>query len=123
MLKSAAVLCLLTGIAHSYLGERYILIRLFRRDNLPHLFGNDFFTKNTLRFVWHIMTVFGWGFGLLLWEIGPELTISTPFILNTIGGVFLISGMFSFGFTRGQHLSWIVFWIIAALAFCSAYSV
>lgn len=62
----AAALVFLAGVAHSWIGERYILIRLFRRTNLPHLFGSDVFTKRTLRFVWHLMTVAGWGFAGLL---------------------------------------------------------
>jgi hypothetical protein len=33
------------GLAHSCLGERAILIRLFRRPNLPRLFGSDVFTR------------------------------------------------------------------------------
>jgi len=43
---TAAVLALAIGLAHSWLGERYILIRLFRRQNIPHLFGSDDFTKH-----------------------------------------------------------------------------
>ncbi|MBA3657097.1 MAG: hypothetical protein H0W69_07085, partial [Gemmatimonadaceae bacterium] len=43
----AALLTVVVGLAHSYLGERYILLRLFRRDDLPHLFGSDVFTKRT----------------------------------------------------------------------------
>ena len=31
----AALLIFLTGLAHSYLGERYLLMRLFRRKQLP----------------------------------------------------------------------------------------
>jgi len=31
----AAGLCFAIGLAHSVLGERYILIRLFRRTDLP----------------------------------------------------------------------------------------
>ena len=46
----AAFLIVAVGIAHSYLGERYILIRLFRRENLPELFGSAGFTIRTLRF-------------------------------------------------------------------------
>lgn len=54
MLYLAALLVLATGIAHSYLGERYILIRLFRRSDLPKLFGGTAFTVGTLRFAWHL---------------------------------------------------------------------
>jgi len=35
LLYLAAFLVAALGIAHSVLGERYILVRLFRRDNLP----------------------------------------------------------------------------------------
>lgn len=45
----AASLLVATAAAHSYLGERYILVRLFRRDNLPRLFGGTEFTVRTLR--------------------------------------------------------------------------
>ena len=56
---AAAVLVVGIGIAHSWLGERYILMRLFRRQNMPHLLGSDDFTKRTLRFAWHITTLPG----------------------------------------------------------------
>ena len=65
MLIAAASLAFLIGLAHSYLGERYILIRLFRRE-LPRLFGSDDFTKQTLRFVWHLTTVSWWGLAAIL---------------------------------------------------------
>ena len=45
----AAVLCFAVGLAHSVLGERYILVRLFRRTDLPKLFGGTEFTVRTLR--------------------------------------------------------------------------
>ena len=66
LLFLAAGLVLLVGLAHSYLGERYILIRLFRRSDLPHLFGSDVFTRRTLRFAWHLTTVAWWGLSLYI---------------------------------------------------------
>lgn len=47
MLIIASILLVLCGCVHSILGEKYILIRLFKRDNLPHLLGSDQFTKGT----------------------------------------------------------------------------
>ncbi|MGH1539408.1 MAG: hypothetical protein ACRBHB_03205 [Arenicella sp.] len=120
MLTIAAVLCFLIGAIHSVLGERYILVRLFRRDNIPHLFGSDFFTKRTLRFAWHITTIACWGFAYLLWMIGQNPDNLAKIVLLTIAVVFFISGVFSFGFTRGRHLSWIVFWTITALVYSAA---
>jgi len=57
LLFLAAALALLLAAAHSYLGERYILIRLLRRTDLPRLFGGVEFTKQTLRFAWHLTSV------------------------------------------------------------------
>lgn len=120
MIEIAAILCFVVGLIHSVLGERYILIRLFRRDNIPHLFGSDYFTKGTLRFVWHITTFAWWGFGYLLWLISTSQDISSQTVLYVISAVSLFSGIFSFGFTKGKHLSWLVFLAIAGLTYYAA---
>ena len=119
MLKSAACLAFLIGLAHSVLGERYILIRLFRRDNLPKLLGTDFFTKGTLRFAWHLTTTAWWGFAVILVALSEDLTNMKTALLYIISVVFFVSGLMSAGFTRLKHLSWIIFFLIAGL---SAYS-
>lgn len=117
MLEVAATLCFMIGLIHSYLGERFILIHLLRGDKVPHLFGSDYFPKRTLRFGWHI-TSFAWcGFGYLLWEIAAGQENLSQTVLNTVCAVFFLSGVFSFGFTKGKHLSWLVFWAIAGLTF------
>ena len=120
MIEVAAILCFVVGLVHSVLGERYILIRLFRRDNIPHLFGSDYFTKGTLRFVWHITTFAWWGFGYLLWLISTSQDISSQTVLYVISAVSLFSGIFSFGFTKGKHLSWLVFLGIAGITYYAA---
>ncbi|MFT5881048.1 MAG: hypothetical protein ACI86X_002187 [Moritella sp.] len=61
MLITGALLAIFIGLVHSYLGELFILTRLFRQD-LPKLLGNDWFTKRILRFAWHLTTVAWWGF-------------------------------------------------------------
>ena len=66
LLILAAILMFVTGIAHSWLGERFILIRLFKRDGLPKIFGSTAFTTGTLRFVWHLTTVAWWGLAWLI---------------------------------------------------------
>ena len=50
-LTIAAILLVSIGFAHSYLGERYILIRLFRRSDLPKLLGSDAFTRSRAKVV------------------------------------------------------------------------
>lgn len=117
----AAILLLFIGVAHSYLGERYILIRLFRRDNLPKLFGGTTFTRNTLRFAWHLTTVAWVGFALILIHLAnPPLEKAT--VGNTIGGVFLIHFAIALVASKGKHLSWIFFLAIGLLAIYAANS-
>ena len=113
----AAVLTFALGAAHSYLGERYILIRLFRRTDLPHLFGSDLFTRRTLRFAWHLTTVAWWGCGVLLLIAARSLApLSRPALGGVLAGTFLASGLVTLIGSRGRHLAWPVFLAIAALS-------
>ena len=100
------------GIAHSYLGEKYILIRLFRKTNLPKLLGGTEFTKNTLRFAWHITTVswFCLAFILLYLAAGQ---FTKQVIGNVIGLTFVVHFLVALIASRGKHLSWIVFLLIS----------
>lgn len=121
LLYVAALLTVALGIAHSYLGEKYILIRLFRRENLPKIFGSQEFTKNTLRFAWHITTVAWIGFAALLVHAGRgDLTISGTLLI--VGVTAIISGLLPIVFTRGRHLAWIVLFAIGGIAlWCSTF--
>ncbi len=111
----AAVLTTLLAAAHSYLGERYILMRLFRRTDLPKLLGSTEFTTRTLRFAWHITSVAWLGLASLIIMLAqsPDETQVTQ--ARLIAAVFGISGMAALLGSRGRHLSWIVFLAIAAL--------
>lgn len=111
----ASILLLIIGIAHSYLGERYILIRLFRRDDLPKLFGGDEFTKNTLRFAWHVTTVAWWGFAAILFHLA-QTEKSNDLVGNIIGVTFLIHFVIALLGSKGRHLSWIFFLVIGLTA-------
>lgn len=120
LLYFAAVLAMSLGVAHSWLGERYILVRLFRRSDLPKLFGSPEFTTRTLRFAWHITTVAWFGFAALLLQAGRgDLTV--PGMLDIVGLTFVASGVLPLLFTRGRHLSWLVLFAIGGAAlWCAA---
>src|SRR5262249_33818149 len=111
----AAALAFALGVAHSYLGERYILIRLFRRTDLPKLFGGTEFTVRTLRFAWHLTTVAWWGSAALFFVMaqGP---VSLPAVSAVLAAVFLISGLVTLIASRGRHLAWPVFLAIGVIA-------
>ena len=116
MLIGAAALAIFIGIVHSYLGERYILVRLFKSNNLPKLFGSDWFTKRVLRFAWHLTTVAWWGFAAILYIISGSNENIDKQILIIIAVVFLASGLLSATFTKGKHISWVVFWLISGIS-------
>lgn len=110
----AAFLTIAIGVAHSWLGERYILMRLFRRGNLPKLFGGETFTRNTLRFAWHLTSVAWWCLAVIL-----VLMASRPPALPALGIVigvnFLAHSAITLAASRGKHFAWPVFLAIGVL--------
>lgn len=117
MLITAAGLALSIAVAHSWLGERYIISRLLRLEKLPRLFGDDSFTRQTIRFGWHLTTVAWVGLAAVLMMLSgvfPALQAGSG-ILSLIAATFFFSALLAWVFTRGRHLSWVVFLAIAAL--------
>lgn len=121
LLYVAALLAVVLGAAHSLLGEKYILIRLFRRDDLPRLFGSSRFTTRTLRFAWHLTTLAWWGFAALLVQLGHG-GLSPSSTATTIGWVFIASGLLPLVITRGQHGSWLVLFAIGGIALAAGFA-
>lgn len=114
-LDLAAALVVALGLAHSWLGERYILQRLFRRADLPRLFGSDEFTRRTLRFAWHVTSVAWLGLAAVLVLLRrPPLSASALGL--AVGLAFLVQGVIALAGSRGRHLSWPVFLAVGLLA-------
>ena len=119
MLYAAAGLITALALAHSWLGERYLLMRLFRRsEHLPPLLGGTDFTKNTLRFAWHLISVMALGFALLLVQISGHA--GAPAMVALIGAVLFACGLLPLVCTRGRHLSWLG--LFAAGGLCLAWA-
>ena len=116
LLLVAAVLTFAVGMAHSFLGEKYILIRLFRRSDLPKLLGDTTFTVRTLRFAWHLTTVAWCGFGAMLW-LGSRDELSAENTLMVLAVTMLVTAVTVLVASRGRHLAWPVFTAIAFAAF------
>lgn len=106
----SAILLFLIGVAHSYLGETKLFTPLFQLDFFKPKRG--LFAKQTLRFVWHVLTIAWWGFAalLLLMACGA---LPMPIIAKTISIAFFIHFLISLIVTRGKHLSWVVFLLIS----------
>jgi hypothetical protein len=115
----AAFLAFAVGFVHSVLGERYILVRLFRRSDLPRLFGSTAFTIRTLRFAWHITTVAWWGFAAIL-VLLAQLSVSFHSLSLVLAVTFLLTGAITLVVSRGQHLAWLVFLFIGGVCLYAA---
>lgn len=111
----AALLSVLLAAAHSYLGERYILIRLFRRGDLPRLRGGTTFTQDTLRLAWHITSVLALGFAGILVALARPRGVEAGVLGALIAATFAVSGLVALVGSKGRHLSWIVFFLAAGL--------
>lgn len=118
MILITTILLIIMGVAHTYLGEKYILIRLAQRDNLPKILGSSSITLGTLRFVWHLTTI-AWGALAFLLYSTSHSAISNDQILLVIGIAALISALLPLYFTRGKHLSWLIFVIVGTLVLAS----
>ena len=82
------------------------------------MLGGTEFTKNTLRFAWHLNSVMALGFALLLVQIAGNATAQA--LAAMIGGALFASGMLPLIYTRGRHLSWLG--LLAAGALCVAWA-
>ena len=110
----------MVALAHSLLGERYILTRLFRRQDLPKLFGDAEFTKRTLRFAWHLTSVAWLGFAVLLLRLRPAQPLDPGPTAHLVAGVSVVSGVIALVGSRGRHPAWAAFFVIAALVWYGA---
>src|SRR5215213_8402746 len=106
----AAFLVVAVGIAHSCLGERYILSRLFRRDDLV-----KGYTARVIRFAWHITSLAWFGFAAVLVLLAnPPVTSSALGLV--VGCTFLVHFAYVLIASRGRHLSWVAFLVIGIVA-------
>ena len=119
LLFLAAFLALTTGLAHSVLGERYLLRRFLRRHDLPPLFGGTKFTARTLRFAWHLTTLAWWGFAAILVLLARQ-SFSFQNLSWVLALTFLASGSLTVVVSRGQHLAWVAFFVIAVICLYAA---
>ncbi|MBY0532990.1 MAG: hypothetical protein K2P86_13560 [Xanthobacteraceae bacterium] len=97
MLWLAAILMIVAGIAHSYLGERGFLPRLLALPNLPPLRKDRGFTERVLRVVWHGLSLYWWSAAIVLAIIAVQpvnplravgLTLSATILLTAIACIY-----------------------------------
>ncbi len=97
LLQAAAVVMVLTALAHSIVGEKRLIAPLVARD-IDLLAG---YRAMLVRFAWHYTSV------LMIMTAALVAWPGAPVTLVQITGVaWLIAGLFDAIATRGKHVGW-----------------
>jgi hypothetical protein len=106
----AGVLALAAGAVHSYLGERLILIPLFRSADLPKTpFGGQRFTRSMIRFAWHFFAIVVWSTAALFLAISVGVFGGGDWIVVRVLAAYW--ALFAVGvlvLSRGRHFAWLL---------------
>lgn len=106
----AAILVVIVGIVHSVLGE-FLIFRHLRKNGIVPTLAALPLRERHVRILWaswHVVTVFGFGFGVvLLWlSQSQELGNFQPFIKEVIIYSMLASSLLVLRATSGKHPGW-----------------
>lgn len=116
-LLAGGLLLLGAAVAHSLLGEKLVLQRLFRRadgaDAQSRRASDDPTLRATLRLTWHSLSVTLLGFaGLMFTAAFQSGGLAWPAALRLVAATFLALTVLSLVIARGRHIGWM--WYAAA---------
>lgn len=116
-LATAAVLTVVIGIVHSWLGEVRIVTPLVAGAKRAPVMEKSEFARQVVRFAWHITSVAWWGFAAILaaFATGP-LAGHDHIVLIAIAATFIVSGLVTLVASRGRHLAWPIFLAVGGLS-------
>jgi hypothetical protein len=116
----AAMLTVVVGLLHSWLGERLLIGPLLAAPASDGPLARGFL-RRVLRNAWHI-TSFAWaGMGLVLGSLAfAPLDAQGRRVAIIIGVVFVGHGLFVLATSRGRHIGWPFFLAIGGLALWAA---
>ena len=112
LLFIAGLLCILLGLAHSFLGERLIFNGW--RKSPPVIRQRH---QNIIWASWHLGSFLGFGIGGALIFLSKQAELISPLkpvFLSLIVG-FILSSLIVLYATKGKHPGWIVLLIIGVL--------
>ncbi len=119
LLFAAGSLALLTGLAHSVLGELLIFRRL-RSGGIVPTISTSALSEGNIRIIWatwHLASVFGWAFAAILLKLAAEPLDFTimHFVLIAICLAHLGAALLVLIGTQGRHPGWIALTGVAVL--------
>ena len=108
---AAGVVCVLTALVHSLVGEVRLIGPLVRSRS--GVMGRPL-ARQVVRFAWHWTSVLWLMVAGVLVSAGVGHAVDT-WLLACIGGVHLVLGLFDAAVTRGRHLGWPMLILIGGL--------
>lgn len=116
----AGVLAVVTGIAHSVLGE-FLIFRHLRNGTLVPTKPAPPLKERNIRIIWaswHLITVFGWAFGavLLMLSLPNNTQSAQSLFINAAIVAFAAGALLVLIATKGRHPGWVAMLVVAALA-------
>ena len=115
-LSAAVILTILIAIAHSWIGEQRLIGPLLDPGTRQGLLAKSGFARNTLRFAWHLTSLAWLGCAAIFAALTTTpVTGPGSAILIILSITFGLSGFVTLVISRGRHLAWPVFLVIAGL--------
>ncbi|MHB8584315.1 MAG: hypothetical protein ACYDDF_00545 [Thermoplasmatota archaeon] len=104
LIELAGLLLVLMAVANSYLGEKYFLRRFLALKNFPPMFGSEVYTKGTLRFAWHSLSLLAVTIASILLALTGAANARG--LLLTMGGGLGATAVLALVTTRGRNPAW-----------------
>jgi len=117
----AALVLVVIGVAHSYLGEKYVFGRLFALPNLPLLRHDAGYTRAIYRFAWHLTSVAWWTFAIILIILAVRPADALRTIAIVLALAFLIHFLVIVCTAGTRHPAWSLFLIAAVATFLATW--
>jgi hypothetical protein len=114
----AGVIAVLTGVAHSALGE-ILIFRHVRAGGIVPTLGAPPLRARNIRILWatwHLASVFGWALAAVLLRLGLGDALTGAFVLGVVVAAYLGGAILVLVGTRGRHPGWIALSAVALLA-------
>ncbi len=117
LLLSAAALCVLTALIHSYFGEKRLIGPVVNSNH--GVMANDL-AKQVMRFAWHWTSVL-WAMVAVYLAVAAQSETGNAMLLMTIGILHLLGGFFDAIITRGKHIGWPPILLIGVLVLVACF--
>ena len=122
LLLAAGLLAFSLGLVHSVLGEVLFFRHMESFQGFPSSLGGGDFWKRTLRVTWHIPSILGWAFALILVDFAflERLGGGERFVVKAFALSQLLCAVVTLGGTKGKHPAWVAFLVLAVLCWIAA---